>query len=1172
MPAGSSTNASSSSRTSGSAFAQSLADESVALVRTWLDRALALHPRPHPSSQRLAGVLKDPKGPAFALGFVDRVARPEDLSVAAQNFRELSKDIPAFLSPTLSSLIRVGGFFAPLFPSIVVPLARCALKALIGHLIIDASEKKLPRSLKRLRKKGDQLNINLLGEAVLGDREADRRLAGVSSLIARDDVDYVSVKVSAVSSQLSMWAYHHTLARVVKRLLPLYQQAAATTPPTFINLDMEEFKDLDMTIDVFIKVLSDKSLKAYTGGIVLQAYLPEALDALKKVTTFALARVRAGGAPLKVRVVKGANLQMEQVDAELHDWPLAVLPSKHATDTNYKRLLEWALTPSRTKALRIGVAGHNLFDLAFAHLLAEHRGVSAAIDCEMLIGMAPDQADAVRESVGRLIVYTPVVHPTEFDAAVGYLVRRLDENASPENFMSAVFDLQHSDDYFSREEGRFRHSLQALSQTPPIPHRRQNRSKSSPQMHTGFHNEADTDPSIAANREWLEGVRGLAASKEGKALGVDSLKKALIPEAQGPISGGIAIENVIAKGRMAGAKWAARSAADRARILHNVAEELGARRDQLLAVMAQEAGKTFAEGDPEVSEAIDFARYYAQSALELEEIEGARFQAVRFTLVTPPWNFPVAIPAGSVLAALAAGSAVAIKPAPQARRCGAVMLEALWAAGVPKDALQLVDVEEGQVGRMLISHPGIDRLILTGGFETARLFRSFRASLSLLAETSGKNAIIVTPSADVDLAVSDIVKSVFGHAGQKCSAASLVILVGSVASSERFRRQLLDATRTLRVGFPDHAESLMGPIIEAPGLKLLQGLTELGKGESWLLEPKALDADGRLWSPGIREYVRPGSAFHQTEYFGPVLGIMTARTLAEAVTLQNSVEYGLTAGIHSLEPAEVSYWLERVEAGNLYVNRGITGAIVQRQPFGGWKKSSVGPGAKAGGPNYLFSLGHWQRKPLSSTGEDVPLEDYYRNLMEATSEPESEDRDFLRRSLADDVTAWNGVYGISHDPSGLSSERNVFRYRPTEVTIRASGFVPAAEVVRVFAAGVRAGATLHLSVSEALPESLLALMRKVPGGQASLKSYVVETERGFVERSATALPARIRLLGGRADALSVGLDGAPEVAIYGDDVTESGRVEMLPFMKEQAISITAHRFGAPDPRFRELLV
>ena len=241
-------------------------------------------------------------------------------------------------------------------------------------------------------------------------------------------------------------------------------------------------------------------------------------------------------------------------------------------------------------------------------------------------------------------------------------------------------------------------------------------------------------------------------------------------------------------------------------------------------------------------------------------------------------------------------------------------------------------------------------MILTGGYETAEMFRSWRHDLRLHAETSGKNTIIVTPSADFDLAASDVVKSAFGHAGQKCSAASIVILVGSAARSNRFLNQLVDSTTSLRVGYPQDAITQMGPIIEPANGKLLRALTTLGDGEKWLVEPRKLDDSGQLWSPGIRTNVQPGSEFHLTEYFGPVLGIMHAKTLAEAIDFQRAIDYGLTSGLHSLDPAELAQWLDGVEAGNLYVNRGITGAIVQRQPFGGWKRSSVGAGAKAGGP------------------------------------------------------------------------------------------------------------------------------------------------------------------------------------------------------------------------------
>ncbi|MBN9195386.1 MAG: aldehyde dehydrogenase family protein, partial [Microbacterium sp.] len=399
---------------------------------------------------------------------------------------------------------------------------------------------------------------------------------------------------------------------------------------------------------------------------------------------------------------------------------------------------------------------------------------------------------------------------------------------------------------------------------------------------------------------------------------------------------------------------------------------------------------------------------------------------------------PVAIPAGGVLAALAAGSGVVIKPAKLSQRCGAVMVEALWEAGVPRDLLALVDVAERDLGTRLVSHPAVDRVILTGAYETAQLFRSFRPDLPLLAETSGKNAIVVTPSADLDLAASDVVKSAFGHAGQKCSAASLAILVGSVADSERFERQLVDAATSMRVGYPADPSTQIGPIIEPASGKLLDALTRLEEGESWLVEPKQLDDSGRLWSPGIKKGVRPGSPFHLTEYFGPVLGIMRAADLDEALRLQNAVDYGLTAGLHSLDSAEVAQWLDRVEAGNLYVNRGTTGAIVQRQPFGGWKRSAVGAGAKAGGPNYLYALGTWVPAADAAVADAAAVDAGPRTLggpaarLLGAARAVLDDAAFARltAAAASDERAWHDEFGVAVDVSGLGVERNVFRYRP----------------------------------------------------------------------------------------------------------------------------------------------
>ncbi|WP_317259857.1 aldehyde dehydrogenase family protein [Kocuria atrinae] len=329
---------------------------------------------------------------------------------------------------------------------------------------------------------------------------------------------------------------------------------------------------------------------------------------------------------------------------------------------------------------------------------------------------------------------------------------------------------------------------------------------------------------------------------------------------------------------------------------------------------------------------MDFCRYYARRALELEFVDGGKFTPHHITVVTPPWNFPIAIPTGTTVAPLATGSAVIHKPSPETRRCSAAICEALWEAGVPRDVLQLVDAVEGDAGKTLISHPDVQRVVLTGAYETAQLFAKWFPERPLTAETSGKNSLVITPSSDRDQAVWDLVSSAFGHAGQKCSAASLGILVGSVATSDRFRRQLIDAASSMVVAWPDDLQASVGPTVEKPEGKLLKALTELEPGEEWLIEPEQLDDSGKLWRPGIRTGVKPGSFFHLTECFGPVLGLMRADDLDEAIELQNATDYGLTAGIHSLDADEILHWVDRVQAGNLYVNRGITGALCSASP------------------------------------------------------------------------------------------------------------------------------------------------------------------------------------------------------------------------------------------------
>ncbi|MBK7820696.1 MAG: bifunctional proline dehydrogenase/L-glutamate gamma-semialdehyde dehydrogenase [Tessaracoccus sp.] len=1075
-----------------------IGDAAIATARRWAE-ACRTHPEPR-ATKLLAAALRHPEGLRFTLDFVDTVIRPEDPTVAAAALRELARRDVGFLPAPLRLGLRTA---VAATPGTLLPLVRKVFEMLVGDLVVDVGSSLAP-ALRRLRRRGAELNVNLLGEAVLGDEHARARLEATTRLLSRADVDYVSIKVSSVLGQHAPWGQAAVADAAVERLRPLFLRAVRED--TFVNIDMEEYRDLHLTLEVFERLVLEPELLRLRTGLAVQCYLVESPLVLRELDRIAAARIAAGGAPLKARLVKGANLAMERVQAELRGWANPAHATKEETDASYLRALGECLTPERAARVRIGVASHNIYTLAAAWELAKARGVTDAVDVEMLSGMGVPLQRVIQGEVGRLRLYVPVVPRAEYDSAISYLVRRLEENAAPENFMSGAASLGADAGFLDREEARFRAALSHVDDATPKEWATQVRPE-----HPGFANAVDTDPALLANQEWAESIRaGLPAPE----LGAATLAVARL-------DGEGAVDGVLARGVEAGTRWADVSPAERARLLRRLGDELESARADLIRIAADEVGKLIDQADVEVSEACDFARYYA--GLAEERVDGVLRVPPRLVLVASPWNFPIAIPLGGVAAALAAGSAVILKPAPPARRVAAVLTEACLRAGFPEGVVQLAHVDDGPLGRALVEDSRVGLVVLTGAAETAELFRSWRPGLPLLAETSGKNALVITPSADLDLAAVDLVASAFGHAGQKCSAASLGILVGSVARSRRFLDQVCDAARSLVVAWPDDPLAEVGPLTEPPGEKLLRGLTTLEAGQRWLLKPERIDQ--RLWRPGVREGVLPGSEFHQVEYFGPVLGLMSAATLDEAIAWQNGTPYGLTAGLHSLDPSEVQTWLDRVEAGNVYVNRSITGAIVRRQPFGGWKRSAVGPGAKAGGPNYLLAFGRWE-PDLDAAPDDAWL-------AAARASDEAALRSHFRRQ----------------DRTGLSAEINVLRYRPVPVTVRVED-APVRDVLREAAAASTARAPATFSFrGEPAPEVRIALAGR---------RVVVAPDEEF-DAAATG---RVRHLGTRDLLADAG--GSIDLTVYAGPSVLPGRVALLPYLREQSVSITNHRFGHPS--------
>ncbi len=1168
-----------------------LAREAIALAEILLQRAQAEQTsREYGQGRKLARMMDDPGGKAMTLSLVDQAFHSHRPARIAEQLRHLLKryGTPCYMDWWERAGLATGGFLAHYLPAFVVPPMVARLRQETANVILPGEEADLRRYLQARRASGVRLNLNQLGEAILGEEEAARRLDAYLALLAREDVEYISVKISSVFSQINLVAFDQTVEQIRVRLRTLYRHALnhlylpphGAARPKFINLDMEEYRDLHLTVRAFCDVLDEPEFLNLRAGIVLQAYLPDAFQVQRHLTAWSGSRVARGGAPIKIRIVKGANLAIEQIEAALHGWPQAPYRDKRDVDANFKRMVAYGCQPEHATVVHLGVASHNLFDIAYALLLRQRLGVHEQVEFEMLEGMANHQARAVQAEARGLLLYAPVVKASDFHSAIAYLVRRLDENTAEDNFLHDLFGLEPGSAAWEKQRQRFLQAVAHQNDVADTPNRTQDRRHEPPDigLDQGFENEPDTDFALPANQQWIKEIVTRWSVAQPPPIPLQIGGEWLHPESQGQgidpsrpnhtayqyaLADVALVDRALDTATRAQADWGNRTVSERRAILLHVAAKLARHRGDFIGSMMLDAGKIVSESDPEVSEAIDFARYYAR-ALDAEtlgaEVSDCHMAPLGVVVVAPPWNFPLAIAAGGVIAALMTGNAVILKPAPETVLVGWHLAQAFWAGGVPKDILQFVPTPDNEVGQTLVTDSRVAAVILTGSLQTAQRFQHWKPDLRLFAETSGKNSLIITSMADRDQAIKDLVRSAFGHNGQKCSAASLAILEADVYDSEAFRRQLHDAVASLAVGPAWDLTSVITPLTQLPSPDLERGLTTLEPGEAWLLKPRVIDGHARLWSPGIKLGVQPGSFLHRTECFGPVLGLMRAENLAEAVEIANAVDFGLTSGLHTLDEREVAFWQERIEGGNLYVNRHITGAIVRRQPFGGWKASVVGPGAKAGGPNYVLQFGDWQqvRLPQQQAAPTPGVRDLLERGMAALGTPclSSEDKAQLQASAASYAWAWQSHFSLAHDPSRVRGEVNLFRYRPCRrLFLRIEARAEPVSVLQVLLAVRTTGQPLQISIAPG-QEAVWQWLDREAGMQV-----VVEGGEALAGRLAsTPTPDRLRALGPISEPLRRAANAAG-VAVIDTPPLVNGRLELRYYLREQAVSQTVHRYG-----------
>lgn len=879
----------------------------------------------------------------------------------------------------------------------VAPLAsavvRRQMKGFARRFIAGRDAEDAIPALRALRREGTGFTLDVLGEATVSEAEAHAYQQSYLTLLdglAAEAADWpavavvdesawgalprvnLSLKITSLYSQIDPLDFEGSVAAVKDRLRPIFRKAIATGAA--LTLDLEQFRYRDLTFQVFTSLLDEEEFHGYhDAGVVLQAYLRDADRDLERVLGWA----RERGRVFSLRLVKGAYWDYETVIAAQEGWPVPVFTHKPDTDAMYEKLTRTML--SEPDHLRPAFASHNVRSLAVAIETVRELGLAQnAFEIQMLHGMGDPIKAAVRGMGLRLREYAPV---GELIPGMAYLVRRLLENTANDSFLrqtfvegAAVDELvrppQTSADFGAEPRG-----WPVLAPTDPAdpgPFRNQ--------PHADFSRREQREAYVAAVAAVRERFGAHYPLRIGgrdieTARTLDSVNPAAPDEVVGTVAyGGRAeAEAAVAAARAALPAWRDAAPAERAAVLFRAAELMREGTMELSALMTLEAGKTRREANGDVDEAVDFLEYYGREMLRLGtprrmghapgEHNVYFYQPRGVALVIAPWNFPLAILTGMTSAALVAGDPVIVKPAGPTPVIAAHMVRLLEEAGAPPGTVNFLPSPGGEVGDFLVRHPGVDLIAFTGSMEVGLRIISQAAQnpadgvKKVIAEMGGKNAIVVDADADLDLAVSEVVVSAFHYQGQKCSAASRVIVLE--AAYDEFVRRLVGATRSLVVGPPEDPGTRVGPVITADARAKIEKYIEVGRREATLavaVEPPegGWPGGGFFVAPHVFIDVRPDAVIAQEEIFGPVVAVMKAADLDEALAIANGVRYALTGGLISRSPATIEQVRREFRVGNLYINRGITGALVERQAFGGFKMSGVG--SKAGGPDYLLQF------------------------------------------------------------------------------------------------------------------------------------------------------------------------------------------------------------------------
>lgn len=927
----------------------------------------------------IRGMMENERFRVQALRFVDVLpALSDDRDLVDHLFAYFSDEELAFFSDAAAGVQHLRKITGN---KLIAATVRKAVSHIARYYMGGADAREALATGQALRDRNILFSLDMLGEAALSEKETrqyqQNYLAIIEDLAAqtadwplKPDIDQangetlpipnLSIKPSSLYSQIRAVDPQGSIEGLVKMMRPVF--ACAKQHGASICLDMEQFEFKDIILASFRQLLMEPEFRDWPhAGVAMQAYLRETEQDLQTMIDWAGQR----GTPVLIRLVRGAYWDYETITAKQFGWASPVWEQKWQTDQNYDRCVDMLLR--HIEAVTPAIATHNIRSLAHALSLAEQANIKPGqFEFQMLFGMSPHMVKAVTDSGFRLRVYVPF---GDLIPGMAYLTRRLLENASSQSFRRMA--MQDEEIYSELAPPQDRNETGKVN----VPHA----SAQDPFNNEPLHRFTSADQREAF-AQTLERTRKQLGQYypliiDGKPIKSETSIHSVNPAKPNQIIGEVACadkalaEQAVKAAQQALPDWSGKSMQQRADILLQAAKLLRERRDQFAALEILEAGKTWQEADANITEAIDFLEFYSRQAISLNrpnasntagETNDHLYRAKGVGVVIPPWNFPLAILTGMLSATIVTGNTAILKPSSQTPVIAANMVALLQDAGLPPEVIQFLPGAGSEIGDFLVQHPAVHIIAFTGSLETGRRIVKLASQLAdgqqhfkhVVAEMGGKNAIIIDSDTEPDEAVASVIESAFGYQGQKCSAASRVIVVGD--HYEIFLERLCEATRSLKMGDPSSPGTLVGPVISESAYRDINQAIEQGKqsAEVLLEMPASENLQGYFIGPVIFRDVPVDSALFQEEIFGPVLSVTQAESFDQAIDYANLCAYGLTGGLYSRNPVHIEQARRQLQAGNLYINRKITRAFVERQPFGGYKLSGLG--SKAGGRDYLL--------------------------------------------------------------------------------------------------------------------------------------------------------------------------------------------------------------------------